>query len=135
MSFYTISTYLRHNSIIGVPAIGGDPEKTWTPSPVYSQDELNAAHHRPSEIEMAFMRMTPVSPAYSTSARSPDVLNTTVDKVAPAWITRGIRNRKEFGKARVLLYDHGYPEEEDTLKKLATRLLHNIHELRRIEVC
>ena len=63
------------------------------------------------------------------------MLNATADKIEPAWITRGIRNRKDLQKARVLLYDHGYPDEEDTLKKLATRLLQNIHELRRIEVC
>jgi hypothetical protein len=81
------------------------------------------------------MEMTPVSLAYSSSTRSPHVLSGTVDKVEPAWITRGIRNRKDLRKARVLLYDHGYPEDDDTLKKLANRLLHNIDELRRIEVC
>jgi hypothetical protein len=79
--------------------------------------------------------MTPFSPAYSSSTTSPHGLNTTVDKVEPAWITRGIRNRKDLHTARVLLYDHGYPEDDDTLKKLANKLLHNIHELRRIEVC
>jgi hypothetical protein len=62
------------------------------------------------------------------------MLNAAVDKIEPAWITRGIRNRTDLHIARVLLYDHGYPEDGDTLKKLATKLLHNISELRRIEV-
>jgi hypothetical protein len=120
---YTILTYLRRSSIIGVPAIGGNPQKTWTPSPVYSQDELNT-HHRPSDFQKAILGMTPFSPAYSSSAQSPHSFNATVDKVEPAWITRGIRNRNQ--KARVLLYDHGYPQDDDTLKKLANKLLENM---------
>jgi len=58
---------LGRNSVIGVPAIGGNPQKTWTPSPVYSQDELNT-HHRPSDFQKAILGMTPFSPAYSSSA-------------------------------------------------------------------
>ena len=57
-----------------------------------------------------------------------------MDKTEPAWITRGIRNRKDFKHARVLLYDHGELDDEDTLKLLAKKLLDNIQELRRIEV-
>jgi hypothetical protein len=52
----------------------------------------------------------------------------------PAWILNGIRSQKQLQKARVLLYDHGAPENEDTLKILATQLLQTIEKLRAEEV-
>ena len=124
---------LMRTSIIGVPAIGGHPEKTWTPRPVYSQDALSAPE-RPSAIGLELLRMAPVSPAFSVSpAMRTHTTRAGLDKQEPAWITRGIRNRKDLQHARVLLYDHGYPEENDTLKILANRLLEKIEELRRAE--
>ncbi|KAH8593695.1 hypothetical protein B0O99DRAFT_515442 [Bisporella sp. PMI_857] len=73
-----------------------------------------------------------MSPGYSSPAVA--ITNTPRaggDMTEPAWITRGIRARAN--EARVLLYDHGVPKEEDTLKSFATRLLKNIEDLRRIE--
>ena len=120
-------------SIIGVAAIGSDPEMTWTPRALYTQDELGA-QPRPSQVQLAFMGMSPLSPAYSSPPARATIRNMSMEKTEPAWITRGIRNRKDFKHARILLYDHGELDDEDTLKLLANRLLHNIQELRRIEV-
>lgn len=86
---------------------------------------------RSSEIKSAIMSMTFIAPAYpqpppkSLTMMSPP-------KTEPPWITGGIR--KELNMARVLLYDHGYPKNGDTLKRLAKRLLDNIKILRSIEV-
>jgi len=114
------------NSIIGVPAIGGHPEKTWAPRTVFIQDTINGIH-RPSKVQLALFHMTPISPAYSGTP----IMTTPMDRTGPAWITGGIRSR--IKQTRVLLYDHGKPQHGDTLKSLATRLLKNIEDLRRIE--
>lgn len=74
----------------------------------------------------------PIPPSFSlTSPVSPIEKPSRIERIEPAWITRAIRNRNN--EARVLLYDHGKPQEGDTLKILATRLLKNIEDLRRIE--
>ncbi|TGO71257.1 hypothetical protein BELL_0601g00060 [Botrytis elliptica] len=109
--------------IIGVPAIGGDPQMTWMPEAKFTQDGLFPLDND-SEVKSAFMRMTPVSPAYSMKH---------FHKRRPAWIVRDIRSRKELSMARVLLYDHGYPKDGDTLKQLASRLLESVRKLRSIE--
>jgi hypothetical protein len=106
---------------------------TWTPRALYTQDKLST-QQRPSQIQLAFLKMSPVSPAYSSPPTKANTSDVSRDKMEPAWITRGIRNRKDFQHARVLLYDHGKLDDGDTLKPLAHRLLHNIQELRRIEV-
>ncbi|KAF7942805.1 uncharacterized protein EAE97_006259 [Botrytis byssoidea] len=109
--------------IIGVPAIGGDPEMTWMPEAKFTQGGLFSTEND-RDIKSASMRMTPVSPAYSTKH---------FHRRKPAWIVRDIRSHKNLSKARVLLYDHGYPKEGDTLKQLATRLLDSIRKLRSFE--
>ncbi|KAF5876175.1 putative ankyrin repeat protein [Botrytis fragariae] len=96
--------------IIGVPAIGGDPEITWMSEAKFTQDGLFPLDND-SEVKSAFMRMTPVSPAYSIK---------NFHKRKPAWIVRDIRSHKDLSMARVLLYGHGYPKDGDTLKQLAT---------------
>jgi len=85
--------------------------------------------NKPSEVHRAIVKSIPLSPGYS----GPPTVTTGpyIDKLEPEWITRGIRMRSN--DARVLLYDHGIPTEEDTLKTLAVRLLKNIEDLRRIE--
>ncbi|TEY81838.1 hypothetical protein BOTCAL_0031g00300 [Botryotinia calthae] len=105
--------------IIGVPAIGGDPEITWMAEAKFAKDGLSPLGSG-SDVRSAFMRMTPVSPAYTMNH-------------LPPWIVRDIRSRKDLSMARVLLYDHGYPKDGDTLKQLATRLLDSIRKLRSIE--
>jgi hypothetical protein len=117
-----------------VPAIYGDPEKTWTPKPKYGQVDLGA-HPRPSQIHIELMKMTPLTPTYSSNPRKTSTSWSGRDRTEPAWITRGIRTQKPLQKARVLLYDHGVPEENHTLKLLASRLLQSIEDLRRKEVC
>ncbi|TGO92257.1 hypothetical protein BPOR_0007g00410 [Botrytis porri] len=109
--------------IIGIPAIEGHPEITWMPEPKFAQDGLFPLDND-SEVKSAFMRMTPISPAY---------LMEHFHKRKPAWIFRDIRSRKDLSMARVLLYDHGYPKDGDTLKQLASRLLDSIRKLRSIE--
>jgi hypothetical protein len=80
------------------------------------------------------MEMTPLSAAYSVPPKKSSTSRSGRDRLEPAWITRGIRDQKQLQKARVLLYDHGEPDEDHTLKKLASRLLQNIEDLRRKEV-
>ncbi|KAM0320958.1 hypothetical protein ACHAO8_000252 [Botrytis cinerea] len=106
--------------IVGVPAIGGDPEMTWMPEAKFAQDGPSPLDSG-SDVRSAFMSMTPVSPAYTM-------------KHLPPWIVRDIRSRRDLSMARVLLYDHGDPKDGDTLKQLATRLLDSIRKLRSIEV-
>ncbi|KAM0142996.1 hypothetical protein ACHAO1_000830 [Botrytis cinerea] len=105
--------------IVGVPAIGGDPEMTWMPEAKFAQDGPSPLDSG-SDVRSAFMSMTPVSPAYTM-------------KHLPPWIVRDIRSRRDLSMARVLLYDHGDPKDGDTLKQLATRLLDSIRKLRSIE--
>ncbi|TGO43329.1 hypothetical protein BHYA_0002g01340 [Botrytis hyacinthi] len=109
--------------IIGVPAIGGDPEMTWMSEAKFTQGGLFSLDND-RDVKSEFIRMTPVSPAY---------LMEHFHKRKPAWIVRDIRSHKDLSKARVLLYDHGYPKEGDTLKQLASRLLDSIRRLRSIE--
>lgn len=75
--------------------------------------------------------MTPMSPAYTTPPNPADTGRAKADRIQPPWVTRGIRDRTK--EARALLYDHGEPEERDTLKSLANRLLKNMDSLRDIE--
>jgi hypothetical protein len=78
--------------------------------------------------------MAPISPAFpAPPTKKAHTSRSGLDKQEPAWITRGIRNRGDLRYARVLLYDHGFPEEDNTLKVLAHRLLEKIEELRRHE--
>ncbi|KAI9647362.1 hypothetical protein NHQ30_003747 [Ciborinia camelliae] len=114
--------------IIGVPAIGGDPEKTWMPEAKFAQE--NASSPRGSEVKSAFMSMALVTPAYSQSPSKQSTMKS-LNRMDPPWITGGIR--KDLHMARVLLYDHGFPKDGDTLKQLANRLLDNIGKLRSIE--
>ncbi|THV53682.1 hypothetical protein BGAL_0044g00070 [Botrytis galanthina] len=109
--------------IIGVPAIGGHPEMTWMSEAKFTQGGLFSLDND-RDVKSELMRMTPVSPAYSKKH---------FHRRKPAWIVRDIRSHKNLSKARVLLYDHGYPKEGDTLKQLASRLLDNIRKLRSIE--
>lgn len=120
-------------SIIGVPAIYGDPEKTWAPKSKYSQDDLSTLE-TPSQIQIELMRMTPMNPVYSSQPMRMSTSRSGRDRTEPAWITRGIRTQKPLQKARVLLYDHGAPDENHTLKLLAKRLLQTIEDLRQKEV-
>jgi len=116
-----------------VPAIYGDPEKTWTPKSKYSQDDLGT-NGTPSQIHIELMRMTPLNPIYSSRPKRTSTSRLGRDRKEPAWITRGIRTQKPLQKARVLLYDHGVPDENHTLKLLAKRLLQAIEDLRQKEV-
>ncbi|TGO22518.1 hypothetical protein BPAE_0164g00050 [Botrytis paeoniae] len=93
------------------------------PEAKFTQDGLFPLDND-SEVKSGFMRMTPVSPAYSMKH---------FHKGKPAWIVRDIRSRKDLSMARVLLYDHGYPKDGDTMKQLASRLLDSIRKLRSIE--
>jgi len=113
-----------------VPAICGHQEKTWASRAKFDPSDLGTASG-PSEIHKAIIKSIPLSPGYSVPPTITKVPGPHVDKLEPAWITRGIRMRSN--ETRVLLYDHGNPTEEDTLKTLALRLLKNIEDLRRIE--
>jgi len=100
---------------------------------VFAHNEFGPVS-RSSDTVMAMIKGIQLVPsAYSVT--SPILPNTAksprVERKEPAWITSGIRTRNS--SARVLLYDHGEPEEGDTLKSLAARLLRNIEDLRRIE--
>jgi hypothetical protein len=115
-----------------VPAIGGHPERTWTPKGTFNPDNFGNTS-RPSELKLALLKMAPMNIAYSTSPTAINTERAGIGRTEPAWITRGIRDRTK--EVRALLYDHGEPEEGATLKILATRLLKNIEELRQIEKC
>ena len=113
-----------------MPAICGHQEKTWASRAKFDPSDLAIAS-QPSEIHKAIIKSIPLSPGYSGPPAIAKVSGPNVDKLEPAWITRGIRMRSN--DTRVLLYDHGRPTEDDTLKTLALRLLKNIEDLRRIE--
>lgn len=97
---------------------------TWMSEAKFTQGGLFSLDND-RDVKSELMRMTPVSPAYSKKH---------FHRRKPAWIVRDIRSHKNLSKARVLLYDHGYPKEGDTLKQLASRLLNSIRKLRSIEV-
>lgn len=120
-------------SIIGVPAIYGHPENTWTPRAKYFQDDLDAPPAI-SEVKRKLLELAPLTAAFSAPPQKSPTSQSGRDKPEPCWLTRGIRDHKQLQKARVLLYDHGAPEDDHTLKGLATRLLKSIKGLRAKEV-
>jgi hypothetical protein len=117
--------------VIGVPAIGGHPENTWVSKAVFTHSEFGSISRSNTVMEM--LKNIPVPPAYSVTSPilSSPTKSPRLERTEPAWITRGVRTGNN--EARVLLYDHGEPEEGDTLKILAVRLLKNIENLRRLE--
>ncbi|KAH8674577.1 hypothetical protein BGZ60DRAFT_526534 [Tricladium varicosporioides] len=115
--------------IIGVPAIYGHPEKTWTPRAKYFQDDLGALPVI-SEVQRKLLELAPVNAAFSSPPQKSPASQSGQDKLEPCWLTRGIRGHEQLQKARVLLYDHGAPEDDHTLKGLAIRLLKSIKDLR-----
>jgi hypothetical protein len=80
------------------------------------------------------MKMSDVTVAYPKNTKRASTTHSGHHKPEPAWILNGIRSQKQLHKARVLLYDHGVPDVEHTLKSLATQLLRTIEELRVAEV-
>ncbi|KAG9245954.1 hypothetical protein BJ878DRAFT_499088 [Calycina marina] len=120
--------YSTQVDIIAVPAIGGHPEKTWASRAKFDPNDLVP---RTSEIHKALINAIPLSPGFSGTPTTTTVPRAHLEKLEPLWITSGIRARAS--NARIFLYDHGTPTEGDTLKTLATRLLRNIDDLRRIE--
>ena len=78
--------------------------------------------------------MSDVSVASPTNIRRASTSRSGYHKPEPAWILQGIRRQKQLQKARVLLYDHGLPREDHTLKSLALQLLQHIEDLRAQEV-
>ncbi|ESZ92794.1 putative ankyrin repeat-containing protein [Sclerotinia borealis F-4128] len=128
--YFKSSSKITEVDIIGVPAIGGDPEKTWCPDAKFTQDDVSSP--RESELKSAFKSMTSVSPAYSRSPSKQPTMRP-LKRMEPAWILRDIRSHEDMDMVRVLLYDHGYPKDGDTLKQLANRLLDNVKKLRSIE--
>ncbi|KAH6670519.1 hypothetical protein B0J14DRAFT_516061 [Halenospora varia] len=115
--------------IIGVPAIYGHPENTWTPRAKYFQDDLDVPPAI-SEVKRKLLELAPLTAAFSAPPQKSPTSQSGRDKPEPCWLTRGIRDHKQLQKARVLLYDHGAPEDDHTLKGLATRLLKSIKDLR-----
>lgn len=79
--------------------------------------------------------MAVLNPVYSSQPIKASTSRSGRDRPEPPWITRDIRTQKQLQKARVLLYDHGVPDEKHTLKVLANQLLRSIEELRQKEVC
>ena len=52
--------------------------------------------------------------------------------LGPSWVTQALRER--IPCARVLIYNHGKPKEDDNLDSLATKLLEHILAERRDDV-
>lgn len=89
-------------------------------------------------IAITLLKSNLIGPGFPSS-RERAVIPAGAIRRGPPWLPRDIRNGNGDGleKARVLLYDHDHNKalnDKDTLKTLADRLLHNINELRRIEV-
>ena len=119
----SIKTGLINRSIIAVPAIGSDPEKTWTayisPSP--------RARTRPLEPPLKTAKNI-LTPATSKSFQGLDDDGRYVSR--GPWLTTDLPEK--ITQARVLLYDHGKPKEGDTLNDLAERLLEKLKQQRGI---
>jgi hypothetical protein len=107
-------------SVIGVPALGVDPIETWTVKPQYDGSSFKSDFDTPDSIHAAFLSASPIYPI------------PTIGPPASTWITCDIR--KAIPEARVLLYDHGELDGNDTLKILSLRLLKCLREQRKRDV-
>ncbi|KAI9782817.1 MAG: hypothetical protein M1839_004568 [Geoglossum umbratile] len=107
--------------IIGIPAVGADPRETWTANlPDTSEVETNAEGDCDAgDAQGAF---SPASPVQTETSRP------STRSYPPIWIVHDVRTA--IPKARVILYDHGDPEEGVTLKHLAEGLLRCLRQLR-----
>ncbi|KAL9616697.1 MAG: hypothetical protein Q9160_008450 [Pyrenula sp. 1 TL-2023] len=144
--FATIEPRLVHGTFvdfIAVPAIGGDPELTWTkrlqvdfaqPSPRLARSISNTGSAT-LVSSAASALLTPIAhgafPKHSTTwpinDTSPIRLKFPEKEPNPlAWPTHELRLADS--RARVLLYDHGKPRETDDLFELARRLLKKLME-------
>ena len=104
-------------SVIGIPAVGADPIATWTANP------HNANGAEPNTEDGDAQGDFP-----SASLMQTETSRSSTRSHPPIWIIHDIRT--VIPTARVILYDHGEPEEGVTLKGLAGGLLRCLHELR-----
>ncbi|KAB8303577.1 hypothetical protein EYC80_004978 [Monilinia laxa] len=85
---------------IGVPAIGGHPEMIWIPEAKFvAQDDVSSP--RESKLKSAFINVAFMSPAYPQPPSKQSMMHS-VNRMEPAWITGGLRGRKDLHMARVL---------------------------------
>ncbi|KAI9774094.1 MAG: hypothetical protein M1840_005187 [Geoglossum simile] len=110
--------------IIGIPAVGADPIGTWTADP----QDTDAAEQSTEDYRNAGDAPELVLPAgpVETGAGKPSTRSS-----PNIWIIHDIRT--SIPNARVILYDHGEPEEGVTLKRLAEAFLGCLHKLRETE--
>ncbi|KAL9107404.1 MAG: hypothetical protein Q9227_007688 [Pyrenula ochraceoflavens] len=131
-------------SIVAVPAIGADPQQTWTARPDLESRRSSRPHYRAvSKTHSATLipLASSLAPAVQEAIPQPSMPSLRYDPAsAPLEAPRGPRDgpilldwpthelRLKIGNARVLLYDHGKAAESDSVYDVARKLLNKLSE-------
>ena len=108
---------LTISSIVAVPAIGADPEKSWVPL-------LPQRFHRMKRFTKADEPPDMVEPSQKFLSGSQDIDQHGRDTSLGPWPT--MRLAKKISQATIFLYDHKDLREGDTLETLAVKFLHQL---------
>ena len=105
---------LTISSIVAVPAIGADPEKSWVPLLPQRMKRFTKADEPPDMVE----------PSQKVPSGSQDIDQHSRDTSLGPWPTMLLA--KKISQATIFLYDHKDLREGDTLETLAVKFLHQL---------
>jgi hypothetical protein len=116
-------------SIVTVPAVGGHPIFTWSAPP----KDTHLTHVKSADSVNGLSSPTMIKEAIAHAGMKATAQALPTNWAVSPWILQDLPRAIET--ARILVYNHGKPEERSTIDSLAINLLNNVLDQRKSDVC